>query len=53
MARQARELLLQQRYGDPDIRYVAPPPTQIILDRDQPNYDPPFTIRLEPGNPDN
>jgi methionine-rich copper-binding protein CopC len=53
VARQARELLLQQRYGDPDIRYVAPPPTQIILDRDQPNYDPPFTIRLEPGNPDN
>lgn len=47
VAREARELLLQQRYGDPDIRYVAPPPTQIILDRDPPSFDPPFTIKLD------
>jgi len=53
VARRAHELMLQQRYGDPDIRYVSPPPTQIILDRDQPDYDPPFTIRLNPDNPDN
>lgn len=52
VAREARELLLQQRYGDPNIRYVAPPPSQIILDRDQPNYDPPFTIRLESDQQD-
>lgn len=45
--RAARELLLQQRYGDPDIRYVAPPPTQIILDQDQPSFDPPFVIDLD------
>ena len=54
VAHEARELLLQQRYGDPDIRYVSPPPTQIILDRDPPSFDPPFTIKLDDndtGNP--
>lgn len=45
--RAAQELLLQQRYGDPDIRYVAPPPTQIILDQDPPQFDPPFVIDLK------
>lgn len=29
------------------IRQVAPPPTQIILDQDNRNFDPPFTIRLD------
>ena len=43
----AEEMLMQQRYGDPTIRYVAPPPTTIIIDRDPPQYDPPFTIELE------
>ena len=51
-ARAARDLLLQERYGDPSIRYVAPPPTQIILDREQRSFDPPFTIRLENDQPD-
>lgn len=45
--RTAEEMLLQQRYGDPTIRYVPPPPTTIIIDRDPPRYDPPFTIDLE------
>lgn len=48
----AQELLLQQRYGDPDIRYVAPPPTQIILDQDSPRFDPPFVIDLDSGSQD-
>lgn len=47
--RAAEEALLQQRYGDPEIRYVPPPPTTIIIDRDPPNYDPPFTINLDGG----
>lgn len=28
-------------------RFVKPPRTNIILNQDQPNYDPPFTIKLE------
>jgi hypothetical protein len=48
--RRAQELLLEQRYGDPSIRYVAPPPTQIILDQDPPRFDPPFTIQLDDNN---
>jgi methionine-rich copper-binding protein CopC len=52
--RAAEEALLQQRYGDPEIRYVPPPPTTIIIDRDPPRYDPPFTIQLDGlENPDN
>lgn len=48
VTREAERMLLEQRNGtDPNIRYVAPPPTQIILDQDQPNYDPPFTIQLD------
>jgi len=47
VARAAEEALLQQRYGDPSIRYVAPPRTQIIINQDPPSYDPPFTIKLE------
>lgn len=49
----AAELLLQQRYGDPSIRYVRPPPTEIILGKEPPQFDPPFTIQLnqEPANP--
>ena len=47
VARAAEAALLQQRYGDPSIRYVAPPRTQIIINQDPPSYDPPFTIKLE------
>jgi methionine-rich copper-binding protein CopC len=51
----AQQLLLEQRYGDPTIRYVSPPPTEIIIDRDPVQFDPPFTIKLNgetkpPGN---
>lgn len=45
--REMDELLLQLRYGDPTVRTVRPPPTQIIINQDPPNYDPPFTINLE------
>ena len=41
------EAFLQQRYGDPTIRYVAPPRTDIIINQDPPQYDPPFTIDLD------
>jgi len=53
LTRAADELLLQQRYGDPTIRYVKPPATQIIIDKDPPRFDPPFTIRLkvDPSEP--
>lgn len=47
LTRAADELLLQQRYGDPTIRYVRPPPTEIIIDKDPPKFDPPFTIQLD------
>ena len=30
-------------------RFVKPPRTNIILNQDQPSYDPPFTIKLEDG----
>ncbi len=43
----AKELLLEQRYGDPTIRYVPPPRTEIIISRDPPQFDPPFTIQLD------
>lgn len=47
LIRAEEEALLLQRYGDPTIRYVPPPRTNIILPQDQPRYDPPFTIDLE------
>ena len=46
VTRAANELLLEQRYGDPTIRYVPPPRTEIIISRDPPQFDPPFTIKL-------
>ncbi len=49
----AEEALLMQRYGDPTIRYVAPPPTDIIINQDPPAYDPPFTIDLDQRQPTN
>lgn len=45
--RRAQEAILLERAGDSSIRYVAPPPTQIILDQDPRRFDPPFTIELE------
>lgn len=53
LTRAADELLLQQRYGDPTIRYVKPPPTEIIIGKEPPRFDPPFTIQLndEPDQP--
>ena len=48
----AEEELLLQRYGDPTIRYVKPPRTQIIINQDSPEFEPPFTIEL-PNNSDN
>ncbi len=47
----AKELLLEQRYGDPTIRYVPPPRTEIIISRDPPQFDPPFTIQLNGETP--
>ncbi len=46
VTRAEEAILLEQRYGDPTIRYVPPPRTQIIIDRDPPQFDPPFTIKL-------
>ena len=52
LIREAEELFLQQRAGtDPDTRYVAPPPTRIIINRDPPRFDPPFTIELDTEDP--
>ena len=46
VVRAAEEKLLLQRYGDPTIRYVPPPRTQIIINQEPPQFDPPFTIEL-------
>lgn len=51
--READEILLQLRYGDPNVRSVPPPPTQIIINQDPPRYDPPFTIDLDDAAADN
>lgn len=51
ITRAERELLLEQRYGDPTIRYVPPPRTEIIISRDPPQFDPPFTIQLNSETP--
>ncbi|MCH8264301.1 MAG: copper resistance protein CopC [Proteobacteria bacterium] len=49
LIREEAAILLDIRTGDgdPTTRSVTPPRTQIIIDRDPPNYDPPFTIDLE------
>lgn len=43
----AEALVLDAINGGPNTRYVRPPRTNIILNQDQPRYDPPFTIKLE------
>lgn len=45
----AAALLLDSINGGPNTRYVRPPRTNIILNQDQPRYDPPFTIKLDDG----
>jgi len=50
LRQQASEL--QPQGGSQNSRYVSPPPAQIILDRDPPSYDPPFTIDLGNNAPD-
>ncbi|MFL2856639.1 MAG: copper resistance protein CopC [Pseudohongiellaceae bacterium] len=47
------EALLLQRYGDPTIQYVPTPRTDIIINQDPPQYDPPFTIDLDETSTDN
>lgn len=44
------ELLLRPEGLEPGARFVAPPPTQIIIDRTPRDFDPPFTIELNPDN---
>jgi len=43
----AEALVLDSISAGPNTRFVRPPRTNIILNQDQPNYDPPFTIKLE------
>ena len=43
----AENLLIDSRNGGPDTRFVTPPRTNIIINQDQPRYDPPFTIKLD------
>ncbi|MBL4572574.1 MAG: hypothetical protein JKY86_05810 [Gammaproteobacteria bacterium] len=45
----AEALVLNSIGAGPNTRFVTPPRTNIILNQDQPNYDPPFTIKLENG----
>ncbi|MBL4580597.1 MAG: hypothetical protein JKY29_02170 [Gammaproteobacteria bacterium] len=45
----AEALVLGSIGAGPNTRFVTPPRTNIILNQDQPNYDPPFTIKLENG----
>ena len=41
------ELLQEPSTGDPSLRSVTPPPTEIIINREPRRYDPPFTIKLD------
>lgn len=43
----AENLLIDSRNGGPNTRFVTPPRTNIIINQDQPRYDPPFTIKLD------
>ena len=45
----AEALVLDSISAGPNTRFVRPPRTNIILNQDQPNYDPPFTIKLDDG----
>ena len=51
--RESVEMALRSRNGeDENTRFVTPPRTKIIIDREPPVIDPPFTIRLKADNPD-
>ena len=53
LIRELEEMALRTRNGeDENTRFVTPPRTKIIIDMDPPVIDPPFTIRLDAGNPD-
>lgn len=45
----AEALVLDSISAGPNTRFVRPPRTNIILNQDEPSYDPPFTIKLEDG----
>jgi methionine-rich copper-binding protein CopC len=45
----AEALILDSISAGPNNRFVRPPRTNIILNQDEPSYDPPFTIKLEDG----
>jgi methionine-rich copper-binding protein CopC len=45
----AEALILDSISAGPNTRFVRPPRTNIILNQDEPSYDPPFTIKLEDG----
>ena len=47
LMRESAEMALRTRNGeDENTRFVTPPRTKIIIDREPPVIDPPFTIRL-------
>lgn len=53
LIRELEEMTLRIRNGeDENTRFVTPPRTKIIIDREPPVIDPPFTIRLNADNPD-
>ena len=53
LIREAVDMALRTRNGeDENTRFVTPPRTKIIIDREPPVIDPPFTIRLKTDNPD-
>ena len=45
----AEALILDSISAGPNTRFVRPPRTNIILNQDEPSYDPPFTIKLKDG----
>ena len=53
VSKEAEALLLELRNLGSGQRFVTPPRTEIIINRDPPHFDPPFTIELEQSdNPD-
>ena len=48
--KEEQEQMNMRMTGDPNVREVTPPRTQIIIERDEPAIDPPFTIRLDQNN---
>ncbi len=46
VTKRAEALIIETRNGGPE-QYVTPPRTEIIINRDPPQYDPPFTLELK------